>query len=216
MMIDTRIKILAIIILSIALSISKPTDVFWVVVITSLFAILYHKYLIKSIAIVLSTFSFILLIGLMSWFLSSEINPLEILLNSIKWISLILITFLIFASINLFEFISSLVYFRLNTKISIAFGVGLRFLPLVIEEGRKILTIQRRRGVLKRKNTLDKLNYLISPFIISVVRRVDSVTLSLTTQQIEKRIQHFKFNHITLKDYLFLGICISFLIYIII
>lgn len=213
---DTRLKILSIIILSVALSISKPIHVYVVVVISILLSIIYNKYLIKSVIIVLSTFSFIFLIGLFSWFLSAEINPSEIFLSSIKWLSLILITFLIFSSINLFEFISSLVYFKVNTKIAIAFGVGLRFLPLIIEEGVKILTLQRRKGALKGKNTFTKLDHLLSPFIISVVRRVDSVTLSITTQQIEKRVKHFEFKRIKLADYLFIGVCISFLIYVII
>lgn len=215
-MFDTRLKILSVIILSIALSISKPIHVFVIIAITLLLAIIYRKYLLKSITILLSTLSFILMIGIISWFLSSEINPSEIFLGSIKWVSLILMTFLIFSSINLFELISALVYFKLNSKIAIAFGVGLRFLPLILEEGGKILTVQKRKGALKNRNVFSKLNHLLSPFVISVVRRVDSITLSITTQQIEKRVKQFEFNRINLNDYLFICGCISFLIYVII
>lgn len=215
-MFDTRLKILSVIILSIALSISKPIHVFVIIAITLLLAIIYRKFLLKSITILLSTLSFILMIGIISWFLSSEINPSEMFLGSIKWVSLILMTFLIFSSINLFELISSLVYFKLNTKIAIAFGVGLRFLPLILEEGDKILTVQKRNGALKNRNVFSKLNHLLSPFVISVVRRVDSITLSITTQQIEKRVKQFEFNRINLNDYLFICGCISFLMYVII
>jgi energy-coupling factor transporter transmembrane protein EcfT len=214
-MTDTRIKILSVIILSVAFSLSKTLHIYGVIIITLLYAFLFRKYLVKSIQIVGYTLVFILAIGVMSWLFASDVSITDMLLNSVRWISLVLVTFLIFSSINLFELISSLAYLKLNTKIAIALGVGLRFLPLLVEEAKNILRIQRRDNTLKNKNIFYRVNCFLSPFLISTIRRVDSITLSLTTQQIEERIKHYKFNRISLTDCVLIVICVLFFVYIV-
>lgn len=98
----------------------------------------------------------------------------------------------------------------------VALGVGVRFLPVITEEYKRISIVNRRNRQIGRSSILTKMDRLLSPFIVSVIRRIDSITLSIVTQQLENRIIQYEFSRLRTNDFIHGGICILFLIYVII
>lgn len=207
---DTRLKILTIIILSVALSVTTIIDIHVVITLTIIYSCFFRNQLLKSIPVVLSTIFFIGMIGIFTFLFSSGIDLNKIILGSIKWISLILVTFIIFTSMNLFELLAGLVFFKINSKIAIAFGVGLRFLPIVIDEGKRIVLIQKRKQISEGGKTTTTFSKILSPLIVSIIRRIDTITLSILTQQIETRIKQYRFDSISVRDWFIFALAIVF------
>jgi hypothetical protein len=214
---DTRIRILNFILLSIAYSISEINYIPIMFLSSILVSVIFRNDFIKNISIILYTSVAILIIGAIAWFFSSDLLLVNIVLNLLRWISLIIISVIFFSSINLFEFVSSLVFLKIPTKIAIAIGVGFRFLPVIIDESKKVAKIQNQNGISLSFNSIRKLglltvlNKILSPLLVSILRRTDSISISVTIQQIEKRTKDFNFKTINLFDLVSLLFCILIL-----
>ena len=215
---DIRLRIINFLVLSIAYSIA-PLDLIPLIFVSALiFALIFRMSLRENILIVLTSSGAILIIAIIAWLISSRISVFEFSMNYLRWVSLIVISVIFFSLINLFEFVSALRFFKIPTRIAIAFGVGLRFLPVLIEESRKVVQIQQKNGLkfsitaIRQKGLFNLLNKLLSPLIVSILRRVDSISLSVVVQQIEFRIAHYRFKSINFKDWMILIFCIMILL----
>ncbi len=219
---DTRLRVINFIVLSIAYSISSISYIPILFISTIIVSLAFRSDFIKNISIILFSSITILSIGIIAWLLSPDLVLLNIVLNFFRWISLIVISVIFFSSINLFELVSSLVFFKVPTKIAIALGVGFRFLPVVVDESKRVAKIQNQSGYkhtlssIYKSGLLNFLSRVLSPILVSILRRADSISISVTVQQIEKRIKDFNFKPISLIDWTSLIFCILILVFVII
>lgn len=216
MKIDARIAILSVLLLSVALGIANIRHLPGVLLIGGYIGIGYRKYFSQALWVVGGTVLFIFSVGLLSWLFASEISWANFILDSFRWIVLALSTFVLIVSMNLFECLAAMVYLKIPIRVAVALGVGVRFLPVITEEYKRISIVNRRNRQIGRSSILTKMDRLLSPFIVSVIRRIDSITLSIVTQQLENRIIQYEFSRLRTNDFIHSGICILFLIYVII
>lgn len=219
---DTRVRIVNFILLSIAYSISSLSYVPLVVLSAFIVSLSFRNVFIKNLSIILISSMAILSIGIIAWFISPKLIISNLVLNYLRWISLIIISVIFFSSINLFEFVSSLAFFKIPIKIAIAFGIGIRFLPVLVDESRKVIRIQHQNGYnlsllnIFKSGLINVFSKILSPILISILRKTDSITISVTVQQIEKRVKNYNFKTINIIDFIGLIFCILILSVIII
>lgn len=210
---DSRVKLFNFITLSITFSSCTLNFVPFIALLTLVISVLYYKEFIENLGIIFLSSAAILTLGLVAWFISPELDFYVLLVNYFRWVSLIIISVIFFVSINLFEFVASMAYFKIPVKIAIAFGVGLRFLPVLVDEAKRVTRIQHQNGFTVSFSNIHKfgfvtlLNRLLSPIVISILRKTDSITISVTVQQIETRIRDYNFNKINLSDIFSLLFC---------
>jgi energy-coupling factor transporter transmembrane protein EcfT len=162
--------------------------------------------------IALGVFSLLILLT------SINVSPSEIIIGYLRWSSLVIVSVILFLSINALEITTSLVYFHVPLGIAMAVGVGFRFLPVFFEEAKRIRIIQRHRegtmlwSALRTSGLVNALSRTISPLIVSVLRRIDMLLLSIAVQQLEERISNYKFLTLKTRDWMTLLAAIIILI----
>lgn len=90
---------------------------------------------------------FVLILFLAAW----ESLEVENLFNAIliisKWTAVISSSIALFTSTRPFDLVDALRSFRLPKGFTFALGIGFRFIPIIFEEGSKILLAQKARGL---------------------------------------------------------------------
>jgi energy-coupling factor transporter transmembrane protein EcfT len=126
----------------------------------------------------------------------------ELGIGYLRVLSLSTVSVVLVLSMNSLQVITSLSFFRLPLGIALAAGVGLRFLPVFVEEARRIRIMQRHRISITSKSVglVGRLDQTISPFIVSVLRRVDLLLLSIAVQQLEHRIKTYVTPRLRVRD----------------
>ena len=180
---------------------------------TVIICILYRRSFSRGIRLigitVIGLAAFALIIRLMGY----SVSFVELGVGYLRLISLATLSVVLLLSMNSLQVITSLSYFRLPLGIALAVGVGLRFLPVFVEEARRIKVIRRHRTTINRKSAgvVERLDEAISPFIVSVLRRVDLLVLSIAIQQLEERIKCFRMPRFRSGDWIALFITASLL-----
>ncbi len=156
--------------------------------------------------IVLITGLLLSLLAALAWFTTKNISAYDLILNLLRWISMSVICLTIFSSLNALEFITALKWMKVPGRIAIALGVSLRFFPVVAHEASRIVTIQKLRFS-RRQNlgTLAQLYKLVEAVVpglfVSTLRQVENISLSILTQDIERRTQKHLFPPLIRFDY---------------
>jgi len=195
------------VILSVAHAVASLRMIPLLLLFTLVISLLHRPSLVRGAKIIAVTAIALGILALVVWFTSNNISLSELLLGYLRWISLAAVSIVLFLSINALEMITSLVYFRLPLGIAMAAGIGLRFLPVFFEEARRIRIMQRHRILSKSRLTLrsvgfiNTLNRVISPFLISALRRVDLLVLSIAVQDLEQRILNYRFLTFKMRDW---------------
>lgn len=215
MKIDARIVILSMLLLSVILGMADSRHLPGVLLIGGYIGVMYRKYFTRALWLMGGTVLFVFSVGLLSWLFASEISWVDFILDSFRWVVLALSTFVLIVSMNLFECLAAMVYLKIPVKVAVALGVGVRFLPVIVEEYKRISMVNKRNRQMGGTSIMVKMDRLLSPFIVSVVRRIDSITLSIVTQQLEARIIRYEFSRLGMGDFIHGGICVLFLIYVI-
>lgn len=196
---DTRLRILNLILLSTSFSV-MPDDKIWIVFLVTVFyvflnwsAFVDNVKLILFISFVLSAFS----VSIYLFFGKSSF--VDVGLNLGRFISLVIISILFFYRINILSFVASLKFFLIPTPIAISFGVGFRFIPIISEEIQRIMFVQRQNDMgfsfnsIRENGLFDIIDRFFSPLLLSILRKVESVSVSITVQQIQERVGKYVF-----------------------
>lgn len=214
---DIRLRLINFLLLSVAYGVASLEIIPIVLLSAFIFALIFKQSFVRNFSIIMSGSVAILVIAGIAWLLSSEISIFELSMNYLRWISLIVIAVVFFGMINLFEFVSALRFFKVPARIAIAFGIGLRFLPVLVEESKRVVQIQRKNGLkfsiatIRKGNLMNFLNKVLSPILVSILRRADSISLSVVIQQIEFRIIDYRFKPVKISDWLSLVFCLIIL-----
>jgi energy-coupling factor transporter transmembrane protein EcfT len=216
--IDSRVRVLALVLLSIAHGIASSQFIPALFLLTVIIAWLYKDSFVRGITIIGISAAAIAIFAFVVWIITINVSLAEFLIGYFRWLSLITLSVVLFLSLDTLQLVVDLVRFKLPVKIAIALGVGLRFIPILFEETRRVLMIQRRRGIsfsqqgFRRHHFINLLNRISSPILISVLRRVDSLTLSIGVQQLEYRIKQYQLPNWRIRDWMALLIIAAFFI----
>lgn len=118
-----------------------------------------------------------------------------LVLDFLRWTSLATTTVVLALTLDVLEAVTALVFFRIPLKMAIAFGVGLRFLPVVIDEVQRVFMVQRELGLrftreaVKSYGRMGILSRMVAPMLIAIIRRVDALVISTGVQMLERRIR---------------------------
>ena len=124
----------------------------------------------------------------------------ELLVGLLRWASLISVTVVLAFSVNSLEIMASLRAWRVPAGIALALGVGFRFMPVLVEEVRRIRLVQNQYGLslspaaIQRFGVLGVLQRQLSPIIVMVLRRVDTLVISIAVNRVLKRAAEFEFS----------------------
>jgi hypothetical protein len=177
-----------------------PDDKIWIAfIVTGVYAFLnWNSFvdnvkLILFIALVLSTFSVSI------YLLFGESSFVTVGLNLGRFVSLVIISILFFYRINILSFVASLKFFLVPTPIAISFGVGFRFIPIISQEIKRIAFVQKQNDLgfsfnsIRENGFLKIVDRFFSPLLLSILRKVESVSVSIAVQQIQERVGKYVF-----------------------
>jgi energy-coupling factor transporter transmembrane protein EcfT len=198
---DPRLKILSLVLMSVSHSIAFKTQSIALLLVTTVFFIaLNYKDIHQYVKILLLLVLTLIILSLLSWFFDKSVTTEYILMNFFRWLSVSTFSLAIFYSLNSLEIIVALRWFKIPIGLAVALGTGIRFLPVIIEDARRVYWIMiNSNNVKNKKNFIEKGIIFISDFvqnlIVSFVRSIDDIIISITIQDLEQRINDFQFNN---------------------
>ena len=209
---DPRIRISILILLAVAHGVASLQIVPILAVNTAFLCMSLKKSFLKGRKIIIISLAALGVFVLISWALVSDLSPFELGMGYLRWVSLAALTVVLVLSLNALEIVTSLVFFRLPVQIALAIGVGIRFLPLLTEEAARVRTVQRRRGLTLSRDSISKygvvelLSRITAPFLVSVLRRIDSLVVSIEVQQLKHRALQHEFTPPVKRDWISLAV----------
>lgn len=207
---DPRIRLIILIVLTIVWAIPDAAVAYGIAVATIIISLLERDTVRQYKAVILISMLILAAFMLLAWLIASNLSITAVLREYMRWVSLVVLSVVLFASMNIIEIVSSLVWLKLPLRLALSLGIALRFLHVIYDEAQRIFTIQKTRGITLSYGAAKKygfsglLNRLVSPLLVSVIRRADSLSISITVQQIEKRISEYKYSPFTIYDIIML------------
>lgn len=218
-MITTRVKLILLIILNMAIVLLPAKYIVTFILLVLISGILFYESLrvnYRTIFIyLLGLFAFTILLN----YIFSGKDFMTVVPEFVKLFSIISISILLITDINIMELVASITFLRVPTKIAIAFGVGFRYFSLLLYDVRRIQYIQSSKGYglsfqsFKSKGFKLIISVFLTPLFLSILKRADNIALSVTIQQLEKRINYYKFERLSLYEFFLLLSSLLFLLY---
>lgn len=201
-MISTRVRILLLLIVNIGLILIPKESLFVFLAILVVYNIIFWKELISNLKLI-----FIYLIGLFAFagilnFIFADFSFIDLLKDSIKIFTIISVSILLLGNINIMELVAILSKVKIPTKIAIAIGVGFRYFSLLIEDIKNINFIQKTNNYgINFKSFLQNgffksVNAFLLPLFLSVIRRTENISISISLQDVENRAKYYKFRKV--------------------
>lgn len=215
---DTRLRIINLLFLSLSFSL-MPDDKLWLVFLLTIFyGVLFWKSFLENLKLILLVTFILSVFSISVYLITSENSFTKVALNLGRFVSLVIISVLFFFQINILSFVASLKFFKIPTTIAIAFGVGFRFIPIISDEIQKIIFVQNQNGLgfslksFQKNGFLHVFSSFFSPLLLSVLRKTESVSISIIIQQIQERVNNYIFQKPTLADFILTLISLIFVL----
>lgn len=148
--------------------------------------------------------AFFLILFLLSLFNSSGQGVIDASISILKWSVMILATLAFFVMTRPFDLIYSLRSLKVPESITFALGIGFRFIPIIFEEGNRVLIAQRARGLGAKRGitgifSFPKILFSISiPLIMGMLFRLHEMWIAMAVRGFEvgkrQKILFFKWN----------------------
>ena len=221
-MISTRVKLILLILLNTAIIIlpAKSYIVFCIIILISFFV--FYKSLLANLKIIFFYLLGLFLITILLNYFLGESDLINIVPDFLKIFSIISISILLVSEINIMELVATITIIKIPSRLAIAFGVGFRYFPLLLNDIKRINFIQSAKGYglnLKSFNSngfISSVGVFLTPLFLSILKRTDNIALSVTIQQIEERAKNYTFQRISLYEFSLLITSSLFLVYCII
>lgn len=205
-MISTSFRILLLFIVNIGLILIPKDFLFVFLVILIVYNFIFWKELLSN-----SVFIFIYLIGLFVFagilnFVFNDFTFIDLLKDSTKIFTIINVSILLLGNINVMELVVFLSKVKIPTKIAIAIGVGFRYFSLLIEDIRNINFIQKTNNYginnksFRKNGFIKSINAFLLPLFLSIIRRTENISVSISLQDIESRAKFYKLKKPTLLE----------------
>lgn len=207
-MISTRYKIIFLIVLNV-LIILLPERMYYVnIILLILFGFLLKRDLLYSLKLICLYLAilFILSISINHFFTDTSLE--QLLRNSLKLFTIISLSILLVTNLNIMELVAFLNKIKLPAKVSIAIGVGFRYIELLMEDIKRINFIQTMSGYgitiqsVKRNGFLKTISVFSLPLFLSLLKRTENISLSILIQDIEQRSKNYSFKRTTITEYI--------------
>ena len=134
---------------------------------------------------------FFVILFLLSLFNSSEQGIVNASISILKWSVIVLATLTFFVMTRPFDLIYSLRSLKVPESITFALGIGFRFIPIIFEEGNRVLIAQRARGLDVKKGftrifSFPKILFSISiPLIVGMLFRLHEMWIAMAIRGFE-------------------------------
>jgi len=122
---------------------------------------------------------------------SSEAAVIAAGLAVAKWLAIAAICIAFFAATRPYEIVAGLRWLRLPRSLCLAIGMGLRFLPVIFDEVRRIVIAQRARG-LGRERGLRRIIHiprnlasLLIPLLVGVMVKLENLWLAMRVRGVD-------------------------------
>lgn len=218
-MIDPRVRVLILLGLSVAHAAASTKGIPLLLLVTLIVCLTNRSSVARGAGIMIMTAAGLGVFILFVWLAGNTVSVPELVSGYLRWVSLAVVSTTLFLSINAFEIITSLVYFRMPLGVAMAVGVGLRFLPTFIEEAQRTRVVRLHRSGGKSGlggNLLSPVKVLggiLSPLVVSVLRRVDFLLLSITVQELEGRVRAFSHPPLKARDWMAVVLLVATLVF---
>jgi len=221
-MITTRVKLILLIILNTAIIFLPAKSYYSFIAILLIYNLAFYKSLFTNFKTIFIYLLGFFLIAILLNYLLGESNLLSIVPDFLKLFTIINISILLITEINIMELVATISVIKIPTRIAIAFGVGFRYFPLLLNDIRRIHFIQSTKGYglnfksFKTHGFISSMTVFLTPLFLSILRRTDNIALSVTIQQIEDRAKKYTFHRVSIYEFSLLLVSITFLLYSII
>lgn len=134
---------------------------------------------------------FFVILFLLFLFNSSEQDIANASISILKWSVIVLATLSFFVMTRPFDLIYSLRGLKVPESITFALGIGFRFIPIIFEEGNRVLIAQRARGLDIKKGftrifSFPKIIFSISiPLIMGMLFRLHEMWIAMAVRGFE-------------------------------
>lgn len=218
-MISTRYRIVLLLLVNIGILLIPKGLFFVFAIILLVYNFVFWKDLISNFKLIC-----IYLIGLFVFagilnFIFTDFSFVNLLKDSIKIFTIINISILLLNNINIMELVAFLSKAKVPTKISVAIGVGFRYFSLLVADVKNINFIQKvnNYGItimsFKKNGIFKSLNAFLLPLFLSIIRRTENISISISLQDVENRAKYYKFSKSTLPEIILTLFTIIVLIY---
>jgi len=195
---DPRVRVTGLVLLTWGHATASDTGILLLATITLAVIAWYREAFLRYLPVIQITVVFLCALALLAWLTTANISFRNLLLGVLKWLSMSAVSLTIFSSLNALEIIVALRWLGVPLRIALALGVSLRFFPVLVAQGSKILMIQRlrtfsgssRRGRWQRLRGV--LWGVIPAMLVAVLRQVENISLSILTQDIERRVLAYR------------------------
>jgi len=191
---DPRTRVILIIGASILFGVSSSIATAILLVMAVIISCFYHELLLINLRVILFTIIWLTLMVVLAWLLGFK-GELNVLIHAfIRWTSFIIISIVLFSSLNAFELVKALVFFRIHKRFALSVGVGVRYIPLFVQDATEVYLETRKRDIWFNRRALERYGFfgilgrVLSPLIIVAIRRMENTWLSVVIHQLEDRI----------------------------
>lgn len=134
----------------------------------------------------------------------------EVLSRAVTWLLVGIATIVLVFSLNAYEGMTGLRYYRVPIPITIAVAVGFRFLGELMESVRIAERARKRRGwtigkSIRQHGISGTVSRLVAPIIVNALRRVDAIVKAVAIQDLEGRARMAKNRGLGLLDVVLIG-----------
>lgn len=218
-MISTRVKLILLILLNTAIILLPAKSYLVFILIIFISSLAFYKSLLANFKTIFVYLFGLFLITILFNYLLGESDLLNIIPDFLKLFSIISISILLITDINIMELVASMSLIKIPTKIAIAFGVGFRYFPLLLNDIKRIHFIQSSKGYgltpksFKANGFISSVGVFFTPLFLSILKRTDNIALSVTIQRIEKRATNYIFQRLSMYESLLLILTAIFFMY---
>lgn len=202
---DPRLRIILLLVFSFGLGLAEDEWVLPLAIGAGAVILWYRSYLARGLLALCLT-AVLLVVGSSAVYIIMDVSIAELIVPFVRWMALASVAVVIFWSLSVFEFVTSAAYFGVPVRVALAFGVGVRFLPIIVEEARRVTFVLRQRGISPWCDLPSSAWHFVeratSTLLVSVIRRVDSISLAISTQELERRVEGYRFRPVTVVEWI--------------
>lgn len=208
---DVRTRMLAFAAVSVYLGLDSivATVVLWMATVGVV--VLFWKEFLREWRVIALGMLWIGSVVVLAWVLGYSDKPTAVLVTISRWIAFIASSVVIFSSLNAYELVTGLVYFRLPTRLALAIGIGIRFIPIFVVDAVEVYRETRRRHIgfnswaIGRYGVTGVTGRFFSPLLTAALRRMEAVWLSVVVHELETRVGKHMMTRLGTLDWLVLG-----------
>lgn len=218
-MISTRYRIIVLVISNIGI-IMIPSSVYYLnILLLVLFNFVFRHELSLMFKTVILYLFFLFFFSIVLNFIFSDTSLSHLLISSLKIFTIINISILLAYDLNIMELVSFFRKIKIPATVSIAIGVGFRYMGLLVEDLKRINFVQTMNGFgINRASVINNglfktINVFSLPLFLTLLKRTENISISISIQDIVRRSEFYQFQKTTILEIFLLVISLLALLF---